>query len=124
LTVGAKHLVDTGGSPIAIGFLIGVGCMMSAMNFMSSIFWGQLSGCKVLLEEVPGYTCNGTSTYTAISVFSVFLFLSQIAFTGAVSMWRSEFIIEEEERSYEGIEQSRHSTNNPMSMSTAASVDL
>ena len=115
---GAKHLVDNFGSPIAIGFLIGVGCMISAMNFMASIFWGQLSGCKPLLDEIPGYTCTSTSTYTAVSVFSVFLFLCQIAFTGAVSLWRSELIVDED-RKYEGLGQSSH---NPIS--AASSVDL
>jgi hypothetical protein len=42
---GAHHLVEKGGSPIAIGFLIGVSSMLTCINFMGSIFWGQLSGC-------------------------------------------------------------------------------
>jgi hypothetical protein len=29
---------------LAIGFLIGVSGMLTAVNFMDSIFWGQLSG--------------------------------------------------------------------------------
>jgi len=32
------------GLSIAIGFLIGVSGMLTAVNFMDSIFWGQLSG--------------------------------------------------------------------------------
>ena len=43
---GSYHLVDKGGSPIAIGFLIGISSMLACINFMDSIFWGQLSGCK------------------------------------------------------------------------------
>jgi hypothetical protein len=57
------------------------------------------------------------------SVFSVFLFVAQVAFTGAVVNWRSELILDDSPR-YDGIGQnSGHGAqHNPMGASS--SVDL
>jgi len=122
--VASHHLVQNGGSPIAVGFLIGVSGMLAAVNLMASIFWGQLSGCVAVVEEIPGYSCTSPGAYTAVCVFSVFLFLSQVAFTGAVVTWRGEIIKnDEDDRGYDGVAQSDHGGQGQR-MSTVASVDL
>ena len=103
--------------------------MLTAVNFMNSIFWGQLSGCTPLEEgvELPGYSCSAPGSYMFESVLTVFLFLSQIAFTFGVTNWRSELIVDEGStpRGYDGIGQNSghgHGSHNPMGTST--SVDL
>ena len=113
-------MVNGPSSPIAVGFLIGVSSMITAMNFMSSIFWGQLSGCETLDIDVPGYSCSSPGGYTAVCVFSIFLFLTQLFFTGAVAMWKDHIISEdtEQQQSYDGLPQG----TNPMT--TSNSVDL
>jgi len=66
--------------------------------------------------------------YMTECVFSVFLFISQVAFTGAVVNWRSELILDNDSSSprqqYDGIGQnSGHGAqHNPMGASS--SVDL
>jgi len=119
--VASHHVVQNGAVPIAVGFWIGASGMMAVLNLMAAIFWGQLSGCAAVAEEIPGYTCNGTGTYTAVSFFSVLLFIAQVGLTGAVAMWRAEVIKnEDDERRYDGVSQSDHGQR----MSTVASVDL
>jgi len=119
--VASHHVVQNGAVHIAVGFLIGVSGMLAMVNLMAAIFWGQLSGCVAVAADIPGYTCTNTGTYSAVSFFSVLLFLSQVAFTGAVAMWRGEVINhEDDERRYDGVSQSDHGQH----MSSVASVDL
>jgi len=68
--------------------------MMIMLNLMTAIYWGQLSGCKFIHQQLAGYTCSNHSAYGAVSAFAVFLFLTQLAFTAALSFWRAEFIVE------------------------------
>lgn len=100
---------------------------MTCVNFMNSIFWGQLSGCSPLEEgvEIPGYSCSSPGSYMFESVLTVFLFVSQVAFTFASVNWRDELIIDspDSQRGYDGIGQSSgHGSHNPMA--TSSSVDL
>jgi hypothetical protein len=68
--------------------------MMTIINLMTAIFWGQLSNCKFIHGQLAGYTCTNHSAYGAVCAFAVFLFLTQLAFTVALSWWRSEFIMD------------------------------
>lgn len=68
--------------------------MMVVLNLMTAIYWGQLSGCKIIRGQLAGYTCNNHAAYGAVCAFAVFLFLTQLAFTVALSWWRDEFIVE------------------------------
>lgn len=79
-----------------IGFMIGVGTMMSLLNFMNSIFWGQLSGCQPVPSNIhiTQYSCENPAAYGAVCTFSVFLFLSEGFFTVGAAMWKDELINE------------------------------
>ncbi len=68
--------------------------MMTLLNLMTAIYWGQLSGCKFVKQQLAGYTCTNHSAYGAVCAFAVFLFLTQLGFTTALALWRSEFIVE------------------------------
>jgi hypothetical protein len=83
---------------------------MAILNLMTAIYWGQLSGCKLIHGQLAGYTCKNRSAYGAVCAFAVFLFLFQLAFTVALSWWRDEFIVET--ASYEDLPPaSSHSVN-------------
>lgn len=68
--------------------------MMTALNFMTAIFWGQLSKCEVVSTSIAHYTCIHRTAYGAVATFSVLLFLVQLAFTTGVVIWRGEIINE------------------------------
>ena len=69
---------------------------MSALNFMTSIYWGQLSNCTDLSGgDIRGYTCNNRSAYGAVSAFSVLIFLNQIVICVAVILWKNDLIGDE-----------------------------
>jgi hypothetical protein len=74
-----------------IGFLIGVTATMSALNFMTAIFWGQLSRCTKGVV-LTGYSCTNPTAYGAVCAFSVLIFLLQAAICGAIVLWRNELI--------------------------------
>ena len=67
---------------------------MSALNFMTSIYWGQLSNC-IQFGGIRGYTCNNRSAYGAVSAFSVLIFLNQIVICVAVILWKNDLIADE-----------------------------
>mmetsp|Transcript_29821 Transcript_29821/g.49863 ORF Transcript_29821/g.49863 Transcript_29821/m.49863 type:complete len:178 (+) Transcript_29821:63-596(+) len=95
LVAGSYHVINSSKAPIAIGFLIGSSAMMTLLNFMTAVFWGQLSGCKIIRNEsIAGYSCTNPDAYGAVCAFAVFLFLTQLGFTAALVLWRDEFIAE------------------------------
>jgi hypothetical protein len=67
---------------------------MSMLNFMTAIYWGQLSKCTVTLP-FQGYSCSNRAAYGAVSAFSVLIFLTQVAICGAIIFWRNELIVDE-----------------------------
>jgi hypothetical protein len=89
---GSNYVLTQPRESIVIGFVIGVGTMMSMLNFMNSIFWGQLSGCEAVVQPVGQYTCDSPAAYGAVCTFSVFLFLTQGLFTVGMGLWKSELI--------------------------------
>ena len=68
--------------------------MMSVLNLMTAIYWGQLSGCKIIHGQLAGYTCTNHSAYGAVYAFAIFLFLTQLTFSVALNWWHGEFIID------------------------------
>jgi len=69
---------------------------MAMLNFMSAIYWGQLSHCDANLYywKVAQYTCTNKTAYGFVSAFSVLLFLIQLFFSVALVAWRGEIINE------------------------------
>ena len=70
---------------------MGVSATMSVLNFMTAIYWGQLSRCTI---DTSMY-CRNPAAYGAVSAFSVLIFLLQSAFCAAMVLWRNELISEE-----------------------------
>jgi hypothetical protein len=68
--------------------------MMTLLNFMTAIYWGELSHCKKVVSTTAGYTCSNREAYAAVCAFAVFLFLTQGLFTICLVMWRGEFIVD------------------------------
>ncbi len=98
---------------------------MAMLNLMTAIYWGQLSLCESVSSSISHYSCSGRVAYAAVSCFSVFLFLIQLAFTGGVALWRSELI--NDSAAYDEI--SGHSVHSnqydaPGGQFTAQSADL
>lgn len=84
--------------------------MMTLLNFMTAIYWGQLSLCESVSTSVSQYSCNNRVAYGAVCFFSVVLFLLQLAFTAGVTLWRGELMNDVEGAGYDEI--SSHSTHN------------
>lgn len=68
--------------------------MMTVLNFMTAIYWGQLSKCESVATTVAQYSCTNPDAYGAVCAFSVMMFLVQLFFTGGSIMWRGELISE------------------------------
>jgi hypothetical protein len=68
--------------------------MMTLLNFMTAVYWGELSHCKKVVSTTAGYTCSNREAYAAVCAFAVFLFLTQGLFTICLVMWRGEFIVD------------------------------
>lgn len=77
-----------------IGFLIGSSAMMTALNLMTAIYWGQLSYCKPFSTNFSQYSCSQPHAYGAVCAFAVFIFLTQLSFVVGVTWWRGELINE------------------------------
>lgn len=90
----AFYIVSNSKTPLAIGFLMGTSIMITLINFMAAIFWGQLSKCQWLNIPIAQYSCSHPAAYTAVCVFAIFLFLVHGAFTVALFMWKGELINE------------------------------
>lgn len=67
---------------------------MAFVNFMTAVFWGQLSHCNTSIINVPQYSCSSPSAYGALCAFAVFLFLIQVPFAIGTVVWRGELINE------------------------------
>jgi hypothetical protein len=91
---GAQFVIKNSKTPIAIGFLLGTAGMMAVLNFMTAIYWGQLSKCKYYSSYYTSYSCSQTHAYGAVCAFAVFIFFSQLLFTVGVGLWRGELISE------------------------------
>ena len=64
---------------------------MSALNFMTSIYWGELRHCR----EYRHHTCEYGKAYGCISAFSVLIFLNQIMICAAVILWKNDLIADD-----------------------------
>lgn len=78
-----------------VGFLIGVSGMMSVLSLMTAVYWGQLSKCEVVKDDISQYSCSQRAGYGAVSAFASLLFIIQCVFFGALIAWRGEIIEDE-----------------------------
>ena len=99
--------------------------MLSAVNFMDAIYWGQLSHCAHYDLVIGQYNCSHPYMYATISLFSTFLFFSELVFACGTYLWRGELI--SEDGFYESVSQNHafeaQSRSSPFSQSPP-SADL
>lgn len=69
--------------------------MMTILNLMTAIYWGQLSHCNVISDNISQYSCYNRTAYGAVCFFSVVLFLLQLGFTAGTMSWRGELMNEQ-----------------------------
>ena len=80
-------------SEMNVGILLGTSMLFTWISLATAIFWGQLSGCDESEDgNVDHYSCSNVSAMRAVSAFSVFLFLLQLAFTVNLYMWRDSIL--------------------------------
>lgn len=91
---GSYYVVKNSKTPIAIGFLIGSSVMVTLLNLMTAIYWGQLSKCQILTASVAQYSCSQPDAYGAVCAFAVMMFLVNMTFTTFIIIWRGELICE------------------------------
>ncbi len=66
--------------------------MMAIISLMTAVFWGQLSNCEPVAEEIEQYSCSQHAAYGAVSAFAAMLFVTQFVFMGALILWKSEIV--------------------------------
>jgi hypothetical protein len=91
---GSYYVIKNSKTPIAVGFLIGSAFMITLLNFMTAVYWGQLSKCQVVTSSVAQYSCSNPDAYGAVCAFAVLMFLVNLVFTGLLVMNRGELISE------------------------------
>lgn len=91
---GSYYVIKNSKTPIAIGFLIGSSLMITLLNFMTSVYWGQLSKCQIVSASVAQYSCSNPDAYGALCAFAVLMFLANLIFTSFIILWRGELISE------------------------------
>lgn len=64
------------------------------LNFITAIFWGQLSKCQKLTYSVAQYSCSNRVAYAAVCAFAILMFLAQFTFTTFTILWRGDLINE------------------------------
>lgn len=79
---------------LQIGFLIGSTSTICAMNFLTAVYWGQLSKCQKISYSVDHYSCSNRVAYGSVCAFAVLMFLVQFAFSIASILWRGDLISE------------------------------
>jgi uncharacterized membrane-anchored protein YitT (DUF2179 family) len=105
---------------VQVGVLVGVSMMMTIISLMTAVFWGQLSNCDPVPEEIEQYSCSQPTAYGVVSALAAMLFVVQIIFSGALIVWKSEVVddhdggvlydqLPQPRRSFEGGERDRES---------------
>ncbi len=89
---GAYYIIQYSSSPLAVGFLIGVSFMISILNLMTAVYWGELSNCEILKDTIAQYTCTTPAAYGAVSAFATLLLATQTFLTAAIAIWRSSLL--------------------------------
>lgn len=103
---GSYYVVRNSKTPIAVGFLIGSSVMMTLLNLMTSVYWGQLSKCQAVTASVAQYSCSQPDAYGAVCAFAVMMFLVNLGFTASLIVWRGELISEVGGGMYDDLPQS------------------
>jgi hypothetical protein len=83
-------------SSMMVGFLIGCSAMLTLMMLMCAIYWGQLSNCEKMREDINQYSCDNPTGYGAVCFFGSLLFIIQVFFTYGLVIWRDEITSLEE----------------------------
>jgi hypothetical protein len=68
--------------------------MITIISLMTAVFWGQLSNCEPVTEDIEQYSCSQRTAYGVVSALAAMLFVVQILFLGALVIWKGEVVEE------------------------------
>ena len=91
------YVINRDKRPVFVGGVIGAGIMMIFLTLMTSIYWGQLSGCEKVDEQIQQYSCENKAGYRAVCLFSVIIFIVQFSFVIFLVNFRGEILKEASE---------------------------
>lgn len=95
---GSFYALNYKAQAIFMGVLIGVTVMLAILDFMTAVYWGQLSHCtKLSHEAIDQYSCQNRTTYGAVSAFASILFVLKTVFLGFLIYWHEDLIDETEQ---------------------------
>jgi hypothetical protein len=83
--------------------------MMTIISLMTAVFWGQLSNCDPVPEEIEQYSCSQPTAYGVVSALAALLFVVQIIFLGALIVWKCEIVDDQDGGMYDELPQPRRS---------------
>ena len=68
--------------------------MITIISLMTAIYWGQLSNCEPINQDIEQYSCSQKTAYGVVSAFAAILFVLQLLFLGALILWKGEIVEE------------------------------
>lgn len=93
----AYYVINKDKRPVYVGGVIGGGIMIVFLSLMTSIFWGQLSVCEKVDQDIEQYSCDNKVGYRAVCLFAVIMFIIQFSFTVVLINLRGEVLKEASE---------------------------
>jgi hypothetical protein len=69
--------------------------MLLVLNLMTTIYWGQLSRCIPIVDNIAQYSCTNRTAYGAVSAFSALLFIFQSIITAALIYFHGSLVEED-----------------------------
>ncbi len=90
---GSFYVLTRFGTPLSIGFLIGVATCMCLTSLQTAVYWGQLSGCSAKHSgELSQCTCNHVAAMRAVSAFASLSFIVELVLTAGLVSWKDELM--------------------------------
>ena len=90
---GSFYVLTRFGTPLSIGFLIGVATCMCLTSLQTAVYWGQLSGCSAKHSgELRQCTCNHVAAMRAVCAFASLSFIVEIMLTAVLVSWKDELM--------------------------------
>lgn len=79
--LGALYVINQKQDPGSVGLIIGAGTVMSFLSLLTAIYWGELSRCQEVNENISKYTCKDKAAMVAVCVFATLIFGLQVGTT-------------------------------------------
>lgn len=84
--------VNMGTDATLSGICLGAGAVTALSNFMTAIYWGQLSECEKAEIAIEQFVCENKPAYGAVSAFATLLFLLQSGTCALLWLWKDSLL--------------------------------